>query len=343
MEWIAPKYSRKRVDRAGRALVDAAGGPLPDEDLRVFGNWRSSHAFPLNTLQVGLRARARRVCPDPLVSQRLKRTPSAVAKLMRFPRMKLSQMQDVGGCRAVVDTVEQVKRLRDEYRRSRVKHCPANGKDYIESPKESGYRGVHIVYRYRSARKETYNGLLIEVQLRTRLQHAWATAVETAGAFLGQALKSSEGEKDWLRFFALVSSAFALNEDCPTVPGTPPDRNSLREEIRGSASRLDAITRFTEYRALIDRNPLFRSVENLHFFLLERRPDLGNLYVTGYKRGEQTRIFEDYLDAERKVKEINGAEVVLVSADSIQAVQRAYPNYQLDTTHFVKELKRVTG
>ena len=339
--WIAPEYSKRRVDRAGRALVEASPDRLPEDDLRVFANWRSSHAFPLNTFQVYLRGRARAVASDPVVSQRLKRTPSTIEKLRRFPRMKLSQMQDIGGCRAVLDAVDEVRLLRETYRNSRIRHCPVNDKDYIESPKESGYRGVHLVYRYRSPRNETYNGLLVEIQIRTRLQHAWATAVETAGAFLGQALKSSEGEQDWLRFFALVSSAFALVEGCQPVPSTPVRLGELQAEIGDLTDRLDLINRFREYRALIGRVPVVRSVERVHFFLLERRPDLRSLYVTTYGTAEHERILEDYFTAEQKVRGIDGAEVVLVSADSIQAVQRAYPNYQLDTGFFLRKLRQV--
>ena len=50
--------------------------------------------------------------------------------------------------------------------------------DYITTPKDSGYRGVHLIYRYYSDKNETFNGLKIEVQIRTALQHAWATAVD---------------------------------------------------------------------------------------------------------------------------------------------------------------------
>ena len=65
--------------------------------------------------------------------------------------------------------------------------------DYIAHPKSDGYRGVHYVYKYRSGStpKAEFNSLRIEVQLRSRLQHAWATAVETVSTFTGQALKSN--------------------------------------------------------------------------------------------------------------------------------------------------------
>src|SRR3546814_3079796 len=67
--------------------------------------------------------------------------------------------------------------------------------DYIRSPKSSGYRSIHLVLKYKSKKYPEYNNLLLEVQIRTHAQHSWATAVETVGAVLGQALKSSEGDR----------------------------------------------------------------------------------------------------------------------------------------------------
>ena len=50
------------------------------------------------------------------------------------------------------------------------------------------------------------------------MQHVWATAVETMGTFLGQALKSRQGDQEWIDFFAIVSSVFAYKEERPLVP-----------------------------------------------------------------------------------------------------------------------------
>jgi len=60
MDWTVPRYSKLEIDRAGRVLVS----PEPSEAdlsaaLEVINNFRSSHSFPLNTLQVGLRNKAR--------------------------------------------------------------------------------------------------------------------------------------------------------------------------------------------------------------------------------------------------------------------------------------------
>ena len=82
-----------------------------DDALRVINNWRSSHAFPLNTLQIGLKERAQRVDADALIAQRIKRLSSIKAKLERFRSMDLARMQDIGGCRAVVHSVRAVDNL----------------------------------------------------------------------------------------------------------------------------------------------------------------------------------------------------------------------------------------
>jgi ppGpp synthetase/RelA/SpoT-type nucleotidyltranferase len=110
-------------------------------------------------------------------------------------------MQDIGGCRAVLRSVERVNQLYDYYKSSQVKHRIIHADNYINNPKDSVYRGIHLIWRYHSDRSEDYNDLKVEMQLRSTIQHAWATAVETVGTFVQQALKSSQGEENWLRFF----------------------------------------------------------------------------------------------------------------------------------------------
>ena len=107
-------------------------------------------------------------------------------------------------------------------------------------PRPSGYRGMHLIYSYRANRKHALDGLNVEIQIRTSLQHQWATAVETVGTFTGEALKSGGGEEDWLRFFVLRSSRIAHVEGLPTVQGTPEDPDSLRRELREVAGRVRA-------------------------------------------------------------------------------------------------------
>src|SRR5260221_9633788 len=163
--------------------------------------------------------------------------------------MNMAQIQDIGGCRAIMRDVTQVNALVDIYKHESrgIKHKLAKEQDYILNPKTSGYRGIHLIYKYRSEKVNTYDDMRVEIQVRTLLQHAWATAVETVGTFIKQSLKSSQGEEDWLRFFALMSSAMAIEEGKPIVPGTPDDFNKLRLEIIALATSLDVVGHLTTF------------------------------------------------------------------------------------------------
>src|SRR6266436_5212128 len=171
-------------------------------EFAVIGNWRSSHSYPLQCMKMTLKNRAKEIDQNALIAQRLKRVTSIASKLERFPNMKLSQMQDIGGCRAVVSSVRRVHDLVEVYEESRKKNPTARMEfsekyDYVADPKRDGDRGVHLVYKYRtpSLDRKMYNGLRIEIQLRSQLQHAWSTAVETVSAVTGQALKSNRSEE----------------------------------------------------------------------------------------------------------------------------------------------------
>jgi hypothetical protein len=88
--WTEPRYSRTRVDKAGACYIDP-GSSAADRDAArtVINNWRSSHSYPLNTIQVNLRRAANQVDDDPTVAQRIKRLPSIRRKLERIPGMHL--------------------------------------------------------------------------------------------------------------------------------------------------------------------------------------------------------------------------------------------------------------
>jgi Region found in RelA / SpoT proteins len=335
MEWVSPQYSRKRVDVAGG--IFASDNPDYDElndALTIINNWRSSHSRPLYTFRLGLRRHAEKVDETALVAQRIKRLSSIYLKLALSPNMKLSQMQDIGGCRAVVSSVEDVRKLVKRYRASDIKHKLLNEDDYIEHPKPSGYRSFHLIYRYFSDKKATHNGLRIEVQIRSQLQHAWATSVETVGTFIRQALKSSQGEADWLRFFALMGTALAIREETPRVPETPANDGELKRELQDFARKLDVARRLRAYGEALNTVDQL-GVADADYFLLELDPVAMRVSVFGYKQGELGKASSDYLAIEKKSRG-TGTDAVLVSVESMASLRRAYPNYFLDTAKFVE-------
>ena len=338
-----PEYSRREVNRAGDTFVDPNSSIQErDRALSVIDNWRTSHNFPLNTFQMRLRRLAKNVNPDSLVAQRIKRLASIKLKLERFPGMNMAQIQDIGGCRAIMKDVSEVDALVDIYKHNSrgLKHKLHKEQDYIICPKESGYRGVHLIYKYRSDKVNVYDDMRIEIQVRTLLQHAWATSVEIIGTFIKQSLKSSQGEEKWLRFFTLVGSAMAITEGKPVVPGTPEDFSELRKEISALASDLDVEGHLTTFQKSIEVLGGEKRIPNAHYYLMELDPASRKISIRAYTQTQLDTASADYMILERRVVNTN-RDVVLVSADSLEALKLAFPNYYLDSGKFLEYLRNL--
>jgi len=338
--YAVPEYSKGRVDAAGRSLVEDQF--LIEEAAQIIGNWRSAHAYPLFALQINLRSWAQKCHQDALISRRLKRLSSISLKLRNNPNMQLSQMQDIGGCRAVVSSIKHVERIVACLKTSRAPHKLVREDDYIKNPKESGYRSHNLVYRYQNGNKPAYNGLKIEMQIRTYEQHAWATAVETAGTFTEQALKSSQGSEDWLYFFKLMGADIARRERTMLVPGMPPTARELREQIRRYDKALGVISHLRGWKASMQKFP--EVSPKAAYFLLQLYPEENRVRIRGFRSHELDDATEAYLTAEESAI-ANGSESdsVLVSVDSLKNLQRAYPNYFVDTEIFIKAIQRAKG
>jgi hypothetical protein len=75
------------------------------------------------------------------------------------------------------------------------------------------------------------------------------------------------------------------------------------------------------------------------YFLVEYYYLLNKVLATPYKGEESQRANLEYIEAE-KTYLVTQRNIVLVSVDSIQALERAYPNYFLDTEQFTALLAR---
>ena len=172
------------------------------EALDILEAWRAAHARPLGAATMGLRSRVTTMgCSQIEVSQRLKRIPTIIDKLRREPGMKLGRMHDIGGCRAVLRCLDEVQRVQSRYTGDTV---TVRSKDYVDQPKSDGYRAVHVIVKYQ--------GRLIEVQLRTQVQHEWAYTVESITSRFGLDIKAGGGPAPVRDWFAAVSDAMALEE-----------------------------------------------------------------------------------------------------------------------------------
>lgn len=177
-----PTVTKGQVNRSGKVLRD---GNAPAEVLNkarnVLAAWRNTHMIPSADISMllGKYTSNKGQWPAALLSRRMKRMPFIIGKLRRFPVMEAGRMQDIGGVRVVADTVQDVYALyhaiAGNEKCSRILELPPD--DCISRPKADGYRRLHQVFRYASRKHPEANGLRIELQIRTRLQHVWATTV----------------------------------------------------------------------------------------------------------------------------------------------------------------------
>jgi putative GTP pyrophosphokinase len=193
---------RERMERDGaeRAVADPDEQKL-DEAWEALTWWRRLHARPLSTVAANLRYHVERgdarVMGRIEVAQRLKRLDTLIGKLGR-ERGNVTQMQDIGGVRAVLPSLRHVYVVRRRLLKSWV---IIKERDYIAQPKSSGYRALHLIVRRM--------GFPIEVQLRTIGQDVWANQVEETGRQVGLDLKFGAGNEHLDGIFVAMAGLIA--------------------------------------------------------------------------------------------------------------------------------------
>jgi len=125
-----PRYSLHQFDKAGRRFKDRppVGAPKAEmqewiDTIPIVSNWRAAHGFPLQRIREWVRRKATKVDPKANVAQRLKRILSIHNKLSRSSRSwRLTQLQDIAGCRAVVRSIPALQVLRHRLSTAKIQH-----------------------------------------------------------------------------------------------------------------------------------------------------------------------------------------------------------------------------
>lgn len=337
------RFTANEVKRAGKRLAGKI--VWSDEDraeilqtFEVANNWRNSHVYPMRSIRASVISRLRHLGIPGVTAARAKRMTSIRRKLQKTTT-HLSQMQDLGGCRAIVEDIEGARRLAEDCL-ARMPHDVLKEQNYIEVAKDDGYRSHHIVYSFKgSSGRSDFDGRRIELQIRTRLQHAWSTAVEAVGLYRNENMKGGEGSPEWLRLFKCVSDEIAFAEGCET-DRLAPSRPARISEIRHLNKQLAA-------------EDLLENLKNATQYVeTHLHPGHASLYLLKYDHSDHTVSVQSYYDpltgaasfdeAERAIEEgLIDTNVVLVEADKITSLADAYPNYFGDVTLFISTLRKM--
>jgi ppGpp synthetase/RelA/SpoT-type nucleotidyltranferase len=342
---IFPANSKSRVNRAGKNLADAI--PTTD-DMDVIENWRASHNHVLNTFQANLRRRAKLSNARTPV-QRIKRLETIQNKLVRYPNMQLSRMHDIVGCRVVFDEMDELKKFRSDFNRSKFIHKrkkkqsdegdEEDAYNYIENPKQSGYRGIHDVFEYRSKQSgkskaaggEKWNGLNIEIQYRTKVQHSWATALEICDRYTENHGKFSNAPADYLRYFQVASELLARKYEGMTSCLQGESSKKLGDEFKYLEKKHGMLSTLAGIQPNASE---FNAERNTILLYDEKKDDVEAFTFSNFRDA-----VNEYFRLEREAN--SRFDVVLVAADDTESVRFGFKNYFSDARDFVDYLQGI--
>ncbi|KAA8827718.1 RelA/SpoT domain-containing protein [Bifidobacterium myosotis] len=344
--------SRNRANSAGRVLSAGFHRDTVSDYVRALAvaqQWRSQHVNPTEQCFAKVLDCSKSISRS-VATFRLKRMISIVRKIQRpSTHFKLGELDDIGGCRLIVESNEQVRHAASWLASNLPLKNGSADKDYIARPQDSGYRSRHLLCSIASD-SASYH---VEVQIRTRLQHCWSTAVEAAGEIYGTEYKSpvvradADGDDERrLRFFKIVSSLFALEEHAPQVPGFVGDYTTLVRQLRDLDCTRSVLG---DLNAAVDSVFIADTLEaSSELFLLKLSRESQYLDVEPFRADELEEALRRYDAVERHIElpgdgtstsdETGYDNAVLVYARDAEQLAIAYPNYSTNVRFFLDKV-----
>lgn len=314
------EFTKGDIDRLGLSIRNERD-VISDETLLKLQEYRTSHKEILSLIFNFLCKNSNKIHPQTIVTYRIKRIESIIGKLYRYPDMRFSRMWDIGGCRCITRNNQDVYKIKNLIAQNPdfeiVKEY-----DYIKEPQKDGYKSLHLFVKQNLCDK------VIEVQIRNKKDHDWATLVEITDLLYDSKLKELGDDPSNYSFKELFHFHFLLSKDSIDL-----------EEKRVIASIIKKYNYFEKLSEVFARN-IFKvrkqwlCIENkqsLKYFLIETTKD------------EVPKItsFDNSSNAERQYFEVyksnNNANIVLIHLQNpnYNQICIAYSNYILTFHSFL--------
>jgi GTP pyrophosphokinase len=193
-----PTLTKSQIDRLGDRL--RCNGALAEAELRQLDSYRRSFRKGYDFVVAALR--------DDLGLEPTGRPAKSTASIrdkLRRETLRLSQMQDIAGCRIVVESMRNQESALKALRRRFAKLVFV---DRRQNP-SYGYRAVHAIVRY--------DGKVIEIQIRTQLQHGWAELSEKLADVEDPSIKYGGGTASLRKLLDQSSGLVGEVEEMETV------------------------------------------------------------------------------------------------------------------------------
>ncbi len=304
-------------------------GDLTEDSIEleyIFDDYRAAHLEPLSQTTLELQRWLHDAGGEYYIAQRLKRKPQIIRKLKRLS-VRLTQLQDIGGCRIIVqknnDVDDLVSYLKEKFsHQSEAKILKIT--DYRDRGRDvTGYRSLHVIIERENR--------TIELQIRSRVQHYWAESIERTSVIYGHHLKEMEGDPIVIGYFKVLSDIF-FDLEAGREPGTEKKINLDRlraesEKIISVSDRNKVLSSFVNEDVVKTLSGAEGNTEALINWIIVFDWNEGR-FVTWEKVGRSTKeAIDTYVRYEKQFTSENDYEVVMIGSSDIESVSRTHSHY----------------
>lgn len=340
---IILEHSKSKVKKAGECIRKNESGQ--EEAIEIIQQYRAAHLYPLTIIKNLVWKHSKKISSNAVIARRLKRLPTIIDKLKRKTldgitpnSISVTRMSDIGGCRVIVEDKKELLALNGSLDKSRTTHKTQRIRNYIDNPKPTGYRGIHRIYRcYENDESHTWKGFEVEVQLRTKLQHLWATTIEVVDLCEGKTLKTNpfENNPSWIEFFRLMSEFIADEEGFIRL--TNSEKNTKKNRLIQLDDKLNAIEKLGSFNKIFSNQYIMPLIKDQGFLIISIKD--GSLKCIPYELHDHELALETYSEIEKDPNS-NGLFIVM---DDMKKIEIAYPNYLIDTSGFIDKFNFYTS
>lgn len=323
------KLSKTKIDKAGLAL---AKGQYKDEvefiELEeTFDDYRKAHLKPLSETTLEIQRLLSNSGAEYYIAQRLKRKPQIIRKLKRLS-VRLTQLQDIGGCRIIVEKNKDVDLIATFLRDKASAEAGFNitkVTDYREKGRDdTGYRSLHVLMER--------EGRSLELQIRSRIQHYWAESIERTSVIYGHHLKEKEGDPEVINYFKHLSDVF-FEIEAGREPSTAQKLqiDALRQSCEQIISSSDKHKVFDSFvnegiiKTLTEKES--RNPSGLNNWILIFDWNLGAFVSWDIVSPNPDDAVAAYVHYENQYPADHGFEVVLIGSSEIATVKQTHSHY----------------
>lgn len=330
------------------------GIELTEEEKLEFDNFREAHNIIIKLFTIELKKV--NFSKQHLTASRNKRIETIISKLCRPEKPKLDRIHDIAGTRIIFENIKSLEDYIDILENTELVNFKEkinedkNRYNYIKNPKSDGYRSIHKVFYYSSnipystLNEKSFNleNKKIELQLRTRLQHIWATTVEIYDIINKSNIKTGTHNKLETKeglFFKKCSLVFEGIES---------------NDVEKIKININEIFRDKDLVEIYNRLKGIKNIKNIQL-----PKTLGSdevfILITDLNKGKTTFFTTEPIEKNdkqdtflinasyRRLEEKNTKGeyiLLLLTLGDIKKLKNVYPNYFLNTNKFISILKK---